>query len=85
MDAIPPAKQLAVLSGWLTSQDGDIWTGDIEMPVPFQEIQAAEIHALVPPKLLQQWGVHHDTEVFSFVVPELDFYVIGEQILPKPH
>lgn len=55
------------------------------MPVPFQEIQAAEIHALVPPKLLQQWGVHHDTEVFSFVVPELDFYVIGEQILPKPH
>lgn len=59
--------------------------GDIEMPVPFQEIQAAEIHALVPPKLLQQWGVHHDTEVFSFVVPELDFYVIGEQILPKPH
>ena len=54
MDAIPPAKQLAVLSGWLTSQDGDIWTGDIEMPVPFQEIQAAEIHALVPPKLLQQ-------------------------------
>ena len=59
--------------------------GDIEMPVPFQEIQAAEIHALVLPKLLQQWGVHHDTEVFSFVVPELDFYVIGEQILPKPH
>ena len=55
------------------------------MPVPFQEIQAAEIHALVPPKLLQQWGVHHDTEVFSCVVPELDIYVIGEQILPKPH
>lgn len=55
------------------------------MPVPFQEIQAAEIHALVPPKLLQQWGVHHDTEVFSFVVPELDFYVIGEKILPKTH
>ena len=75
-----PVKQLAILSGWLTSQDGDI-----EMPVPFQEIQAVEIHALVPPKLLQQWGVHHDTEVFSFVVPELDFYVIGEQILPKPH
>lgn len=57
--------------------------GDINMPVQFQQIQAAEIDKLQAPQLLQQLGVDDDTAAFTFVVPKLDFYVVGEKILPE--
>lgn len=55
--------------------------GDIEMPIQFQQIQAAEMISLKAPQLLQQLGLEDNAEVFAFVVPELDFHVIGEQVL----
>lgn len=57
--------------------------GDINMPVQFQQIQAAEIDKLQAPQLLQQFGLDDDTAAFTFVVPKLDFYVVGEKILPE--
>lgn len=55
--------------------------GDIQMPFQFQQIQAAQVRALQAPKLLQQFGLDQETEVFAFVVPALDFYVVGEKVL----
>lgn len=57
--------------------------GDIEMPFQFQQIQAAHVTNLNIPSLLKQFGLDEQTEVFSFVVPQLDFHVVDEQILPK--
>ncbi|ENX62076.1 MULTISPECIES: DUF2071 domain-containing protein [Acinetobacter] len=57
--------------------------GDIQMPVQFQQIQAAEILSLEAPQLLQQFGLDEDAEAFAFVVPALDFAVLGEQILSQ--
>ncbi|MCU4580595.1 DUF2071 domain-containing protein [Acinetobacter gyllenbergii] len=57
--------------------------GDIQMPVQFQQIQAAKILSLQAPQLLQKFGLDHDTEAFAFVVPALDFEVLGEQVLFK--
>ncbi len=57
--------------------------GDIQMPVQFQQIQAAEVCTLQAPQLLQQFGLDHDAEAFAFVVPALDFEVLGEQVLFK--
>lgn len=57
--------------------------GDIEMPVQFQQIQAAKISALQAPQLLQQFGLDREAEAFAFVVPKLDFYVVGEKVLPE--
>ncbi|USA53035.1 DUF2071 domain-containing protein [Acinetobacter sp. C32I] len=57
--------------------------GDIQMPVQFQQIQAAEILSLKAPQLLQQFGLDEDAEAFAFVVPTLDFAVLGEQILSQ--
>ena len=37
--------------------------------------------SLKAPQLLQQLGLEDNAEVFAFVVPELDFHVIGEQVL----
>lgn len=55
--------------------------GDIQMPFQFQQIQAAQVRALQAPKLLQQFGLDQETEAFAFVVPALDFYVVGEKVL----
>jgi hypothetical protein len=57
--------------------------GDIEMPVQFQQIQAAKISALQAPQLLQQFGLDREAEAFAFIVPKLDFYVVGEKVLPE--
>ncbi len=57
--------------------------GDIQMPVQFQQIQAAEVRTLQAPQLLQQFALDHDAEAFAFVVPALDFEVLGEQVLFK--
>ncbi|ENV10871.1 hypothetical protein F966_00649 [Acinetobacter higginsii] len=57
--------------------------GDIQMPVQFQQIQAAEILSLNAPQLLQQFGLDEDAEALAFVVPELDFTVLGEQVLSR--
>ena len=57
--------------------------GDIQMPVQFQQIQAAKILSLQAPQLLQQFGLDHDAEAFAFVIPALDFEVLGEQVLFK--
>lgn len=57
--------------------------GDIQMPVQFQQIQAAEILSLNAPQLLQQFGLDQDAETFAFVIPSLDFYVVGEQVLAQ--
>ncbi|MCH7380786.1 MULTISPECIES: DUF2071 domain-containing protein [Acinetobacter] len=57
--------------------------GDIQMPVQFQQIQAAEILSLNAPQLLQQFGLDQDAEAFAFVIPSLDFYVVGEQVLAQ--
>ncbi|MFO1411819.1 MAG: hypothetical protein U1F13_06260 [Acinetobacter parvus] len=36
------------------------------------------------PQLLQQLGLEDNAEVFAFVVPEqVDFHVIGEQVLAR--
>ncbi|MCH7350993.1 MULTISPECIES: DUF2071 domain-containing protein [unclassified Acinetobacter] len=55
--------------------------GDIKMPFQFQQIQAAKIRTLQAPQLLQQFGLDDTAEAFAFVVPALDFYVVGEKIL----
>ncbi|CAM4326188.1 hypothetical protein F901_01480 [Acinetobacter dispersus] len=55
--------------------------GDIQMPFQFQQIQAAQVRALQAPQLLQQFGLGKETEAFAFVVPALDFYVVGEKVL----
>ena len=57
--------------------------GDIQMPVQFQQIQAAEILSLNAPQLLQQFGLDQDAEAFAFVIPSLGFYVVGEQVLAQ--
>ena len=55
--------------------------GYIQMPFQFQQIQAAQVRALQAPQLLQQFGLDQETEAFAFVVPALDFYVVGEKVL----
>jgi len=50
--------------------------GDIKMPFNFTQIQPAYVSQIDCP-LLQQWGVNPQ-DAFAFVVPELDFYVLGE-------
>lgn len=62
-------------------QTSRISQGDIQMPFQFQQIQAAQVRALQAPKLLQQFGLGDETEAFAFVVPALDFYVVGEKVL----
>ncbi|QHH93205.1 hypothetical protein FPL18_04800 [Acinetobacter gyllenbergii] len=57
--------------------------GDIQMPVQLQHIQAAEILSLQAPQLLQQFSLDEDAEAFAFVIPALDFEVLGEQVLFK--
>jgi len=55
--------------------------GDIQMPVCFEQIQAAEVLALSPPELLKQFQIDADADVFAFVIPALDFHVLNEKIL----
>ncbi|MEG0481705.1 MAG: DUF2071 domain-containing protein [Acinetobacter sp.] len=50
--------------------------GDIEMPIDFSQIQAAQVLSIHCP-LLKEWGVD-EQDVFAFVIPELDFYVQNE-------
>ena len=57
--------------------------GDIEMPVQYEDIRAAQILSLNAPALLKKFGVESDTDAFAFVVPALDFHVLGERILEK--
>lgn len=64
-------------------QPSQMSQGDIKMPVQFQQIQAAEITKLQVPQLLQQFGLDSEAEAFAFVVPELDFYVVGEKLLNR--
>lgn len=62
-------------------QPTEMSQGDINMPIQFQQIEAAEICALKAPVLLKQFGLNSDAEALAFVVPALDFYVIGEKKL----
>ncbi|KXZ70622.1 hypothetical protein AVENLUH5627_01325 [Acinetobacter venetianus] len=57
--------------------------GDIEMPVQYEDIRAAQILSLNAPALLKKFGVESDTDAFAFVVPALDFHVLGERFLEK--
>ncbi|MBJ9957848.1 DUF2071 domain-containing protein [Acinetobacter courvalinii] len=62
-------------------QPARISQGNIRMPFQFQQIEAAKICSLQVPRILQQWGLSADTEAFAVVVPDLDFYVVGEKVL----
>ncbi|MEB3767034.1 hypothetical protein [Acinetobacter sp. MD2] len=60
---------------------GRLSQGNIEMPIQFEQISPAKVQQIQSPEILKQWTTQTEPEVFAFIVPNLNFYVQGEQIV----